>query len=710
MKRALFAVLAVVFLAWAPAPVSAQTPMGKVVALLTELKAKVESDGKSEQQSYDKFACWCERTLGNKAKDIEDAKTGLEEMQKLIMELKGEVGTHTAEIAQLKKDVAKNKQDQKDATSLRSKEHEEYDAEKIEKERCVGALESAIKVLEGAGTKSFLEVSHQAELLSVVGGVRNVLDSEVLPASITSSDLDTVKSFVQQPEQFMGIQTGDQSSSQEQANPAGDYAPASGQIQGILKGMYDAFASDIEKANVEEADSVKHYEELMATKKQEEDTLTTTLEKQTADEMQKKELLAKTKSSLDSTDEQLRADEIFFKDTKASCKAKAQDWAADTRLRTMEVKSMEKALEILTSPEAQRSFASATTTFVQLKSEKASHKSRMKTGRAMKVMRLGSLAMKTDSMALTKVALALKAGGHFDAVIGQCDKMIEKLREEEQADIAHKDRCENAIAANEQQITDFKHTIKKTDESIGRMSDKTEELQKKIEVQEGLIKEAIKEMKELLDMRNEEHEKFVKALEDDMTAKNIIGQAIDALTAFYKKNKLPLGLVQDSEDEDGPDYSVDKNAAPDMGGGGGGGSSSASGGIISIMAGLVEDLEKEIKQGKAEDAEAQKEYEADRGDVEKMKATFESTKIKCEKNLADEEMNIEDGKTFKAQTNEDLDAQLELQNTLATDCDWLKTEFQDRKDKRKAEIDGLMEAKNVLAGQEPDDQLEEDDE
>merc|ERR1719311_993574 len=95
--------------------------------------------------------------------------------------------------------------------------------------------------------------------------------------------------------------------------------------------------------------------------------------------------------------------------------------------------------------------------------------------------------MKTDSMALTKVALMMKSGGHFDKVITMCDKMIESLRKEEQADIEHKDRCENAIAANDQQITDFKHTIKKTDEAIGRMGDKVEEIKKKIEIQEALI-------------------------------------------------------------------------------------------------------------------------------------------------------------------------------------------------------------------------------
>merc|ERR1719160_1873953 len=109
--------------------VSAQTPMAKVVGLLIELKAKTEADGKDQQQSYDKYACWCEKTLARKAADISNAKTALEEMQKLIMKLKGEIGTHTAEIAQLKKDIAQNKKDTADAIALREKTNAEYDTE-----------------------------------------------------------------------------------------------------------------------------------------------------------------------------------------------------------------------------------------------------------------------------------------------------------------------------------------------------------------------------------------------------------------------------------------------------------------------------------------------------------------------------------------------------------------------------------------------------
>jgi hypothetical protein len=265
------------------------SPISRVVTLITELKAKVEADGKKEQQSYDKYACWCENTLARKAKAISDAKDLIEKLQKTILKLNGDLGAHGAEIQQLKKDIAQNLEAQKEASEVRGKENNEYENEKNENEQCIGAMEAAIKVLTGAGTgkKGFLETMQEAQLLSVVDGVRGVLGKDTVTSTMSDKDLEVVQHFIKSPEDFVGARSGMMSAAQIAANPFGDYAPQSSQIQGILKGMYDAFTSDLEKSNAEEADKQKSFEELMATKKQEQETLEATLEKQEHDSAKK---------------------------------------------------------------------------------------------------------------------------------------------------------------------------------------------------------------------------------------------------------------------------------------------------------------------------------------------------------------------------------------------------------------------------------------
>merc|ERR1719337_503344 len=149
------------------------SPVDKAVELIQELKSKIEADGKAEQKVYDKFACWCEKTTARKAGNIEEAKTSVEELTQLILELKGKKATLTAEVKQLEKDIASNEASQKEATGIREKENTDYATMRSQSEQTIGALEHAVKTLTGAGEGA--SALQQAEILSVAAGVRLAL-------------------------------------------------------------------------------------------------------------------------------------------------------------------------------------------------------------------------------------------------------------------------------------------------------------------------------------------------------------------------------------------------------------------------------------------------------------------------------------------------------------------------------------------------------
>jgi hypothetical protein len=226
MKSSVNVLLCALLAVVAPAHGEAETPMARVVKLIQDLKGKVEKDGKEEQASFDTYACWCEKTLERKASDITSSKELIEETEILISKLKGEIASHGAEIAQLTKDIAANLAGQKEATGMRNKENSDYAQERTESEQCIGALEAAIKVLTGAGTKKgFLDTStHKAQLLSVAAGVRSVLALGAM-SRVSSKNLDMVKDFVAKPEDFMAAHSG-VSAAQVGQNPFGDYAPS----------------------------------------------------------------------------------------------------------------------------------------------------------------------------------------------------------------------------------------------------------------------------------------------------------------------------------------------------------------------------------------------------------------------------------------------------------------------------------------------------
>lgn len=674
-----------------------QSPISRVVGLITELKAKVESDGKKEQQSYDKYACWCENTLARKAAAISEAKDTIEKLQTEIEKLNGDLGAHGAEIAQLNKDLAQNAEAQKEANEVRDKENGAYENERIESEQCIGALEAAIKILTGAGTGKggFLETMQQAQLMSVVGGVRQVMSKPRVADTLSEKDMEMVRQFVNKPESVVG--RASMSAAQvANPNPNGDYAPQSSQIQGILKGMYDAFAADLEKDNAEEADKQKAFEELMATKKQEQATLEATLEKQSQDEAHKSKALSDAKTNRDDTDNQMRADEKFFADTKDACKAKAAEWSERSRLRTEELTGIQKGIEILNSPEARATFASSSTTFVQVKSVKSTshaHRQRAYSG-------LKALAAKYKGMQMVEIAVAVKNGGHFDKIMGMIDSMIATLRKEEAEDIAHRDRCENSQGKNGNDMDDLDHDIEKAGAAIDRMGDKEVELKSTIKMLDEEIVQSKQSLEELLSMRNDEQNAFKQALKDDTDAVNVISKAIVALSEYYKNNKIPLDLVQKRED---PKYTVDEDKAPDATFAGSGSRKAESGGIVAILEMVKEDTENEMKVSREEDAEAEADYEKQRGALQESLDAQTASKVATEQELAALQEDIADTEELKDAKASDLAEEQSLEASLDKDCAWVKSHFASRRDKRKAEIDGLVEAKNSLAGVGSDD-------
>merc|ERR1719421_2584462 len=435
---------------------AASSPVDKAVELINELKSKIEADGKAEQKVYDKFACWCEKTTARKAGNIEEAKTSIEELTQLILELKGKKSTLTAEVAQLEKDVAANQAAQREATGIREKENSDYVTTRSQSEQTIGALEHAIKTLTGAG-EGGASALQQAEILSVAGSVRSAL-RKVPKDLMTPEDMQAATSFVKDPTGFFSAKSASFSGAQISQNPFGDYAPASTVIQGTLKNMYDTFTSSLESANADESGKQKSYEELMATKSQELATLKTTLSNKQTTLGETSKTLADSEEEKAATQKQLDDDEAFFEETKNACKSRADDWAERSRLRTEELAGINKAVEILTSDEATSTFGRATSMFLQT-SEDSEDAPKNKAYRTLK-----TVARKYHSLRLAALAATVKTTetGHFNAVIKSIDKMIGELRGEEQDDIDHRDWCQEHENKFTNQKEDLQYKVGQT--------------------------------------------------------------------------------------------------------------------------------------------------------------------------------------------------------------------------------------------------------
>jgi len=354
-----------------------------------------------------------------------------------------------------------------------------------------------------------------------------------------------------------------------------------------------------------------------------------------------------------------------------------------------------KAIEILTSDEAAATFGRATSMLLQ--TEKAAVKSDGKHA-AFHVVK--GLAHKHHSLRMAAMAAMIQTAteGHFDVVITSVDKMLAELRQEEMDDITLRDYCQAEEVKVEGEIEDLQHEMDTLQGLLDRLDAKKKETQVDIKQTETDISSTEDAMAEALSNRNSENEDFKAALKDDIDAVALIASAIDAMTAFYKNNKLPLGLLSKKSHKDDPEYSVDPDKAPETFSAPYGGRSSEGGGITSIMGYIKEDLENEIKTSKAAEASSQKEFEEQKAAALKSLEALNAKKVTLEQLEADlDEKIAETGeeklgkKTMKGQKKQ-------YREDLKPKCDWMKEAFDTRRVARQEEMTGMMNAKASLAG------------
>merc|ERR1719231_713302 len=113
---------------------------------------------------------------------------------------------------------------------------------------------------------------------------------------------------------------------------------------------------------------------------------------------------------------------------------------------------------------------------------------------------------------------------------------------------------------------------------------------------------------------------------------------------------------------------------------------------------IKEDTIIEMKEARADEAEAQKEYLEQKGAMTKSSEALAATKASTEGELADVQDKIEDIEEAKKASEDDMEGEKKMEDSLNQDCAWVETHFDKRREARKTEMDGLVEAKNYLAG------------
>merc|ERR1719191_356429 len=488
---------------------------------------QLEKEAETDEEIYDKMACWCETNDREKTKAIKDAEARIADLTSKIEELTANSARLSTEIKNLEKEVAANQAALDQATAIRQKQLAEFNAEEKDLLESISALKAAIVVLSKHHGGSLVQLP-QSHLMGIAASLQHEMErhSSLLRGVLTPSQRRAASAFIQAPQDYFDAEPTFKQS----------YAPQSGEIFGILNQMKESFEQNLAETQKDEAANVKAYEQLKAAKEDEivagqEQSETKTQELADTDEK-----LAQSKEDLDDTKESLGADEQFLMELKQVCAGSDAEWEERQKTRQLEMEACSKALAVLTSDEAHDLF---TKTFNPALVQVSEHSERQSAAAKF----LKEAALKTDSPRLAAIAMKVKLDA-FVRVKKAIDDMIAQLTAEKQDEIKHKDFCVEEFNTNQVQ-TERKEAEKQDLLAL------IEDLQLQIKTLTGEIDTLKSEIDELnLNMkrggedREKENKEFQLVVADQRAAQKLLTAALDILKGFYEK---AAALVQEGQ-------------------------------------------------------------------------------------------------------------------------------------------------------------------
>merc|ERR1719405_355048 len=561
-----------------------------------------------------------------------------------ILSNKGLVATRAAEIAELARNMETNRREQAEATAIRAKENGSYNDNKALMEQTMNALQRAIEVLSGAGTKTALlqmdKPRDELTLLRTAAAVHEAVKHMPADHQLSPKQLSMLSSFTADPAEFY-----DQKAQQKES-----YSPASATIQGILKDMYDTLAMNLEHATEVEATRFKNFEGVSALSAKELHTLTITKTKKEEEKADAEKVQADAQQAHDDTKAEMEASVLLFDDTKKVCTSKSIEWSERVRARTEELHGIEKAIEILGSDDAKALFNKAIKTgketFLQVASSHTSSKPEVQS-RVFNVLKTAATASK--SLRLASLAASVRQEGHFGNVVREVEKMIANLEKEQKDDFDHKDWCKEETFKNEQEASRFEYKIEKLNGKLAKFVGHLEELEASRTATIASILSTKDDIKAMEDARKEQHAAFESAKSDDEGAVKLLAAAIESMSAFYKNNKIDQGEIQGAAQAfvQQPVFEVSADQAPDASFSSAGKSGGESKGIVSIMTMIKEDLEDEISNGVKSEGETQAKFEEQLGEANTLLEELKAKKTNLEQAISDTNTEIDENEVKK---------------------------------------------------------------
>jgi len=508
----------------------------------------------------------------------------------------------------------------------------------------------------------------------------------------------------------------------EQGN---DYAPASGEIVGILKTMADEMAADQKEMISTEQGAVSDYEALIAAKKKEVSALTKSIETKMGRVGELGVEIATLKNDAEDTAESLEEDQKFAGDMKKNCAEKTGIHEEEKKVRSQEVVALADTIKILNDDDAldlfKKTLPSSSSSFLQIQRSGSAVRAE-----AQSLLEVAQKKLTSNHHRLDFVMLALngrKVG--LEKIVTLIDDLVAVLKKEQNDDNDKREYCNEQFdqaddkkKGLERSISDSNTVIEESKEGIATLAEEAKALKAGIVALDKQVSDATEQ-------RKAEEAEHKELMQSNTAAKELILFAKNRLNKFYNpklhkaapKRQLSEGdqiyenaggdipeeapggiantgiaaFVQVSMRKDAPPLPPATAAAYSK-------KSGESNSVIAMMDLLVKDLDEEMTVSETEETNSQAEYEKTIAEAADKRRQDSKSVTDKEAAKADMESALEKSTGDKKSATKDLMGTDKYISSLHSECDWLLKYFEVRKEARADEIDALGKAKAVLNG------------
>eukprot|EP00933_Yihiella_yeosuensis_P051217 TRINITY_DN4908_c0_g1_i1.p1 TRINITY_DN4908_c0_g1~~TRINITY_DN4908_c0_g1_i1.p1 ORF type:complete len:683 (+),score=229.75 TRINITY_DN4908_c0_g1_i1:104-2152(+) len=678
MKRCMSAVALLTLASSASA--NEVTPIQKVLQLMKNMKAKGLAEMDKEKVQFAQYKQFCTMTLEEKKATITEAKDKIEQLDAKVEKNAQDADDLAYEVTLHKKELESASAEQAEATKVRKDERAVYQTTLKDYSESIDAVNRALPALK----KQAFDRKQAESLIQLSSSKVVPEDAKKMIRSFlqTDSDSGVDSDYLGTPE-------------------AAAYEFQSGGVVTMLENLQTDFTKKRVKLEKDEAAAQQAFTMLVQGLENQQRQLKKSINEKDQFKAKKLQTKAEAEADMSETKSLLASDTKYRNDLQATCEKKEADFKVRTHTRNEEIDAIEKAMEIIDSPDvagkepARFLQEKSATTFASLRSHRSGKTAEPQSIRAQLMALLQNKAKVHNSRLLSQIASSVSNAAPTDDAMFKVANMIQglitKLNEEAQKEATQKGYCDKELKTNELTRTEKSAALESITADLDDAKSTIVSLGEDIAAATKEITELNVAMKTATQLRQKEKLNNTATIKDASTAQRAVASAITVLNEFYAKASGAEAFVQVSEKTRSfhrqPEI-FDDTPYTGMG--------SSSGGVVGMLEIIQSDFARLMTETQTEEKAAAAEFSSFMEDsrVDKAKKT-KDVEHKGAKKSEKQQLATQLEQDLLA-VQKEYDAAMFYYDKLKPQCINTEASYEEKQEQRKKEIEDLTAALELL--------------